>query len=133
MAKTNHTTNSVVEIRNYPASLIHKHKNEDGSEFESFSFLWNKNWASCVLPPGALTQSTTRKGEAIEGRMNIEEGVDYEILVKRTTEECISGLASSPSVNLNELTDYSKIKDKLSLEVVSAERNANTLKSIPVK
>ena len=74
MAKTNHTTNSVVEIRNYPTSLIHKHKNEDGSEFESFSFLWNKNWASCVLPPGALTQSTTRKGEAIEGRMNISLG-----------------------------------------------------------
>ena len=74
MAKANHTTNSVVEIRNYPASLIHKHKNEDGSEFESFSFLWNKNWASCVLPPGALTQSTTRKGEAIEGRMNISLG-----------------------------------------------------------
>ena len=60
-----------------------------------------------------------------------EEGVDYETLVKRTTEECIDGLASRPLVNLNELTDYSKIKDKLSLEVVSAERNANTLKSIP--
>lgn len=74
MAKAKLETNSVVEIRNYPTSLIHKHKNEDGSEFESFSFLWNKNWASCVLPPGALTQSTTRKGEAIEGRMNISLG-----------------------------------------------------------
>lgn len=60
-----------------------------------------------------------------------EEGVDYETLVKRTAEECISGLESSPSVNLKELTDYSKIKGKLSLEVVSAERNADTLKSIP--
>ncbi len=74
MAKVKLETNSVVEIRNYPTSLIHKHKNEDGSEFASFSFLWKKNWASCVLPPGALTQSTTRKGEAIEGRMNISLG-----------------------------------------------------------
>lgn len=45
MVKTNHTTNSVVVIRNYPTSLIHKHKNEAGSEFESFSFLWKKSWA----------------------------------------------------------------------------------------
>lgn len=79
MAKTNHTTSSVVEIRNYPASLIHKHKNEDGSEFESFSFLWKKNWASCVVPSGALTQSTTRNGEAIEGRMNISLGDAEEV------------------------------------------------------
>ena len=39
MAKAKLETDSVVEIRNYSKSLIHKHKNEDGSEFASFSFL----------------------------------------------------------------------------------------------
>lgn len=74
MAKAKTITNSVVEIRNYPTSLILKHKNEDGSDFSSFSFLWKKNWASCILPSGALTPSTTRKGKTIEGRMNISLG-----------------------------------------------------------
>ena len=70
MAKTNRTTESAVEIRNYPAAFIHKHKSEDG-EYASFSFRWKDKWASCFLPSGALSESTTRKGEAIEGRMNI--------------------------------------------------------------
>ena len=74
MAKVKSETNAIVEIRNYPTSLIHKHKNKDGSEFTSFSFLWKKNWASCVLPSGALTPSTTQKGKAIDGRMNISLG-----------------------------------------------------------
>ncbi len=59
------------------------------------------------------------------------EGVDFDTLVERTAEECFNGIESCPVVNLNELTDYSRVKDKLSLEVVSAERNADKLKSIP--
>lgn len=59
------------------------------------------------------------------------EGVDFDTLVERTAEECFNGIKSCPVVNLNEFTDYSRVKDKLSLEVVSAERNADKLKSIP--
>ncbi len=71
MAKTNQTTNSVVEIKNYPASLIHRHKSDNGDEFSSVSFRWKGQWASCILPSEAVSQSITRKGETIEGRMNI--------------------------------------------------------------
>ena len=73
MAKTNRTTDSAVEIRNYPTALIHKHNSEDG-EYASFSFRWKDKWTSCFLPSGALSPSTTRKGKAIEGRMNISLG-----------------------------------------------------------
>lgn len=74
MAKTNHTVSTVVEIKNYPASLIHRHKSDNGDEFNSLSFRWKDQWASCILPTEAVSQSTSRKGETIEGRMNISLG-----------------------------------------------------------
>ena len=71
MAKVDPTTSSVIEIKNYPTALIHKHKSEKGDEFNSISFMWKDKWASFVLNPGAISQSISRKGNAIEGKMNI--------------------------------------------------------------
>ena len=76
MSKSNRSTQSassdVIEIRNYPASLIHDHvSSEDGSVFKTLSFRFKDAWASLILPEGSVTQSVTRKGKTIEGRQNV--------------------------------------------------------------
>lgn len=74
MSKAKTATNSVVEIKNYPASLIRNHKSEDGDEFSTLSFKWHDRWCSCILSAGAISQSTTRKGKSIDGRLNVTLG-----------------------------------------------------------
>ena len=50
---SNPTDNATVEIKNYPASLIHDHTSEDGSVFHSLSFRWMLGHLSSYLlaPP----------------------------------------------------------------------------------
>ena len=83
MSKNNRTQNStgsaMVEIKNYPASLIHNHTSEDGSVFQSLSFRWKNAWASLILPEGAVSQSIMRNGRVIEGRQNIMLGDSEQI------------------------------------------------------
>ena len=76
MSKNNRSTQStssdVIEIRNYPASLIHDHvSSDDGSVFQTLSFRFRNAWASLILPTGSVSQSVSRKGKTIEGRQNI--------------------------------------------------------------
>ena len=76
MSKSNRSTQSacsdVIEIRNYPASLIHDHvSSEDGSVFQTLSFRFKNAWASLILPEGSVSQSVTRNGKTIEGRQNV--------------------------------------------------------------
>ena len=71
---SNPTDNATVEIKNYPASLIHDHTSEDGSVFHSLSFRWKDAWASLILPAGSTSQSVMRNGIPIEGRLNIKLG-----------------------------------------------------------
>ena len=69
---TQPTSSDVIEIRNYPASLIHDHvSSEDGSVFKTLSFRFKDAWASLILPEGSVSQSVTRKGKTIEGRQNV--------------------------------------------------------------
>ena len=76
MAKNNRTpgpaSSDVIEIRNYPASLIHEHvSSDDGSVFQTLSFRFKNAWASLILPEGSVSQSVSRKGKNIEGRQNV--------------------------------------------------------------
>ncbi len=61
----------------------------------------------------------------------IENGNDYNIVVSKATETLIAGIKDMPQLNVNDLTDYDKMKSNLSMEVVSAERNSDILKKIP--
>jgi len=74
MAKTHPTTNSIVEIKNYPEKLIHRHKSAESGETCSVSFFWNNKWASFWVNPEAVSQSVTRKGESLKGKMTISLG-----------------------------------------------------------
>lgn len=76
MSKSNRTSSPVssdsIEIRNYPAALIHDHvSSDDGSVFKTLSFRFKDAWASLILPEESVSQSVTRKGKNIEGRRNI--------------------------------------------------------------
>lgn len=76
MSKSNRTSSPVssdsIEIRNYPASLIHDHvSSDDSSVFKTLSFRFKNAWASLILPEEAVSQSVTRRGKNIEGRRNI--------------------------------------------------------------
>lgn len=76
MSKNNRTSSSKssdsIEIKNYPASLIHDHvSSDDGSAFKTLSFRFKDSWASLILPEGVVSQSVTRKGKNIEGRRNV--------------------------------------------------------------
>ena len=42
-----------------------------------------------------------------------------------------NGLKDTPQFDVNSIADYSQMKDKLSMEVVSAEKNAEMLGTIP--
>ena len=86
--------------------------------------------ALCVRPANSIIGMNLNL-DSLYSAYNSCPDADFAMLVEKTTEECIKGIQESPSVNINDLTDYSKVKDKLSLEVVSAERNAEALKSIP--
>ena len=76
MSKSSRSTqpasSDVIEIRNYPASLIHDHvSSDDGSVFQTLSFRFKNAWASLILPEGSVSQSVTRNGKTIEGRQNV--------------------------------------------------------------
>ena len=76
MSKNNRTSSPAssdsIEIRNYPASLIHEHvSSDDGAVFKTLSFRFKDVWASLILPEGSVSQSVTRKGKNIEGRRNV--------------------------------------------------------------
>ena len=76
MSKNNRTSSSKssdsIEIKNYPASLIHEHvSSADGAVFKTLSFRFKDAWASLILPEESVSQSVTRKGKNIEGRRNI--------------------------------------------------------------
>ena len=69
-----------IEIKNYPASLIHEHvSSNDGSVFKTLSFRFKDAWASLILPEGSVSQSVTRNGKKIEDKRNVFLGVPDQV------------------------------------------------------
>ena len=84
MSKNNRTSSAAssdsIEIRNYPASLIHEHvSSDDGSVFKTLSFRFKDAWASLILPEGSVSQSVTRNGKKIEDKRNVFLGVPDQV------------------------------------------------------
>lgn len=84
MSKNNRTSSSKssdsIEIKNYPASLIHEHvSSNDGSVFKTLSFRFKDAWASLILPDGSVSQSVTRNGKKIEDKRNVFLGVPDQV------------------------------------------------------
>ena len=58
-------------------------------------------------------------------------GASYDEAVDKAVEVISKGLDNRPEVDVNTLTDYSIMKDKLAMEVVSAETNKEMLETVP--
>lgn len=56
---------------------------------------------------------------------------DYAGILAESTLVIVQGLENIPSVDVAELTNYGAMKDKLSIEVISADANAELLAKIP--
>ena len=60
-----------------------------------------------------------------------ENGSDIPEIVDRFADAVENGLRESPQFDLDSLSDYEQMKSKLSMEVVSADRNAELLQNVP--
>ena len=82
--------------------------------------------------------TVTPEGSNIGVNMNIdkffeayENGTSYEAVVDKAIDVIENGIEQRPEVDVAALTDYSQMKDKLVMEVVSAESNAEMLENVP--
>ena len=61
----------------------------------------------------------------------LDNGRTYEEVVDKAVEVINSGISQRPDFDINSLSDYSQMKEKLAMEVVSAETNAEMLATVP--
>ena len=60
-------------------------------------------------------------------------GRSFDMIVRQVSSFAAEALDNRPGFDLNAIQDYSVMKTKLSMEVVSAERNAQLLETVPHK
>ena len=60
-----------------------------------------------------------------------ENGVDFDEIVEQVTHKIEDHLSNMETFDVQSLTDYEQMKDKISMEVVAADRNADLLAKVP--
>ena len=60
-----------------------------------------------------------------------ENGVPFDEIVEQVTQNIENHLSNMPTFDVQALTDYEQMKDKLSMEVVASDRNAELLTKVP--
>lgn len=80
----------------------------------------------------------TPEGSNIGMNMNLEvfaeayeSGVPFNEIVEQVTNKVEAHLADMPTFDVQALTDYEQMKDKLVMEVVATDRNADLLAKVP--
>lgn len=61
----------------------------------------------------------------------MDNGRTYDEVIDKATDIILKGINERPSFDIEALTDYDQMKDKLIMEVVSAETNKEMLASVP--
>lgn len=61
------------------------------------------------------------------------DGMDYDRIIDGAVDKARDALEHSPDFNIDAFKDYDKMKETLAMEVVSAERNADLLETVPHK
>lgn len=64
---------------------------------------------------------------------DLENGKTYEEVFDRAYQMIADGFDNQPNINIEELSNYDAMKEKLAIQVVSTERNAEMLEKIPHK
>ncbi len=60
-----------------------------------------------------------------------ESGVPFDEIVEQVTNKVEAHISDMPTFDTQKLTDYEQMKDKLCMEVVAADRNADLLAKVP--
>ena len=60
-----------------------------------------------------------------------EQSGDYDSVLKNTTSFVVNGIDTAPKTDIDNLLNYEEMKNKLSIEVISAEANKELLLNIP--
>ena len=63
----------------------------------------------------------------------MENGNDYDAIVDKALDVITNGINERPAIDVDVLTDYEQMKDKLVMEVVSSDTNAELLENVPHK
>ena len=63
----------------------------------------------------------------------IDNGASYDEVVDRAVKAYTEGIENKPDFDIAALSDYNQMKDKLAMEVVSAETNKELLETVPHK
>lgn len=84
--------------------------------------------AMTVTPEGSNIGMNLNMGAFAQA---YENGVGFDEIVAQVTNTIETHLADMPTFDVQMLTDYEQMKDKLSMEVISAERNAEMLAKVP--
>ena len=61
----------------------------------------------------------------------IESGKTYDEVVDKAVDVVTNGISQRPEFDIDSLSDYSQMKEKLAMEVVSAEANKEMLETVP--
>ena len=84
--------------------------------------------ALTVKAPGSVIGVNINLSSAFEA---YEDGRDYIDIVERASDQAAKGITESKSFDIDKVNDYDQMKQTLSMEVVSAERNADMLEKVP--
>jgi len=60
-----------------------------------------------------------------------QDGISYDDVVDKAVKAISDGFINQPQIDVDSLTDYDQMKDKLVMEVVSAETNKEMLENVP--
>ena len=61
----------------------------------------------------------------------MEDGIPYDKVVDKAVETAIKGLENRPDIDIAVLSDYSQMREKLEMELVSVEANRELLETVP--
>jgi hypothetical protein len=62
---------------------------------------------------------------------NYKAGEDMDEVVNSAADSVVKGFREAPKIDVDAITDYEQMKGKLSMEVVSADRNEDLLQNVP--
>lgn len=89
----------------------------------------NESYDAITITPESSNIGMNLPVEKFYGAM--EDGRSYEEIVDKAMEVIDKGITDAPQFNVEDITDYSKMKDKLAMEVVSIEANKEMLDTVP--
>ena len=84
--------------------------------------------ALTIKPEGAEVGISLNVGELYK---EYNKGAGMDVIVKHATEMAATSLKNAPDFDIDSFKDYNRMKNTLSMEIVSSERNADLLKSVP--